>query len=435
MQNKIINNPFIKNIATIAMGTTLAQGITIVISPALTRLFSPDDFGVQSVFLSISMILTILFTLQYEMAIVLPKSEEKASVLKIACIKISFIFLIAALVVSCLLALFGMISFSGKSASFVVVALSVVNAWLIAIERIANYSAIREKRFRIVSFAVTAGSISASFFYLMSGIIWGTFIFLLIGAIINHFINILFQLHGHKINLRPQQLKGLFKWSTIETNVLKEYADFPKYRMLQNFINSTSQNIPSIILAAFFSPSVAGFYSLGRRIINLPVILVSDAIRKVYYQHSAEMKNNGEPLFWTSLKITILLAIVGILPYGIIILFGGQLFSIVFGAQWKVAGIYAAWLSLWSFAGFINVPAVSLIPVLNLQKHNLVIEICMIVFRTGFLFWGVAVKSPIFAIAAFSLCGVTFNIFLTIWVFWYCYRLEKSEGYILVCPK
>jgi O-antigen/teichoic acid export membrane protein len=163
LQNIIINNPFIKNIATIAMGTTLAQGITIVISPALTRLFSPDDFGVQSVFLSISMILTILFTLQYEMAIVLPKSEEKASVLKIACIKISFIFLIAALVVSCLLALFGMISFSGKSASFVVVALSVVNAWLIAIERIANYSAIREKRFRIVSFAVTAGSISASF--------------------------------------------------------------------------------------------------------------------------------------------------------------------------------------------------------------------------------------------------------------------------------
>jgi O-antigen/teichoic acid export membrane protein len=87
------------------------------------------------------------------------------------------------------------------------------------------------------------------------------------------------------------------------------------------------------------------------------------------------------------------------------------------------------------FCGFINVPAVSLIPVLNLQKHNLVIEICMIVFRTGFLFWGVAVKSTLFAIAAFSLCGVTFNIFLTIWVFWYCYRLEKSEGYILVCPK
>ena len=37
---------FAKNVLTLMTGTTIAQAIPIAISPILTRLYTPEDFGV-----------------------------------------------------------------------------------------------------------------------------------------------------------------------------------------------------------------------------------------------------------------------------------------------------------------------------------------------------------------------------------------------------
>ncbi len=51
MNNKLLNNlkpksEFTKNVLTLMTGTTIAQAIPIAISPILTRLYTPEDFGV-----------------------------------------------------------------------------------------------------------------------------------------------------------------------------------------------------------------------------------------------------------------------------------------------------------------------------------------------------------------------------------------------------
>lgn len=46
MLKKILANKFFKNVGVLAGGTAIAQAITIIILPILTRLYTPNDFEV-----------------------------------------------------------------------------------------------------------------------------------------------------------------------------------------------------------------------------------------------------------------------------------------------------------------------------------------------------------------------------------------------------
>ena len=58
------------NFLTLLTGSGISQLIVLGASPILTRLFTPGDFGISALFISITSILLILGTGRYEMAIV-----------------------------------------------------------------------------------------------------------------------------------------------------------------------------------------------------------------------------------------------------------------------------------------------------------------------------------------------------------------------------
>ena len=66
---------YAKNVLTLMTGTGLAQAIPIAISPILTRIYTPEEFGVFALYMAIASILTVLVTGRYEMAILLPKKD------------------------------------------------------------------------------------------------------------------------------------------------------------------------------------------------------------------------------------------------------------------------------------------------------------------------------------------------------------------------
>jgi len=66
---------FTKNVLTLMTGTTIAQAIPIAISPILTRIYTPEDFGLLALFISIVSIMAVVSTGKYELAIILPKSN------------------------------------------------------------------------------------------------------------------------------------------------------------------------------------------------------------------------------------------------------------------------------------------------------------------------------------------------------------------------
>lgn len=77
-QKFLPRSPYARNVITLMTGTGLAQAIPVAISPILTRLYSPEDFGVFALYLATVSIVSVLVTGRYELAIFPPKRDRDA---------------------------------------------------------------------------------------------------------------------------------------------------------------------------------------------------------------------------------------------------------------------------------------------------------------------------------------------------------------------
>jgi len=72
-------NKFFQNLVKLSSSTLLAQVLLIISSPLLTRLYSPEDFGVFAFFIGIIGVLSTITNLRYEQAIIIPKKDSLAN--------------------------------------------------------------------------------------------------------------------------------------------------------------------------------------------------------------------------------------------------------------------------------------------------------------------------------------------------------------------
>jgi len=61
---------FSHNVLTLMTGTTVAQAIPLAISPILTRIYTPHDFGLLALFISIAFIFGSIANAKYEQVII-----------------------------------------------------------------------------------------------------------------------------------------------------------------------------------------------------------------------------------------------------------------------------------------------------------------------------------------------------------------------------
>ena len=89
---------FSRNVLTLLTGTTIAQAIPIAVTPILTRLYTPEEFGLLALFIAITAILGSISNGRYELAIMLPHSDEDAINIAALALLITIVFSIILLV-------------------------------------------------------------------------------------------------------------------------------------------------------------------------------------------------------------------------------------------------------------------------------------------------------------------------------------------------
>ena len=77
--------PFLRNVSIMLTGTASGQLVSILLSPILTRLYSPQQFGVLSVYIAVVSILAVIASLRYELTIPLASSDDDAINLVAVC--------------------------------------------------------------------------------------------------------------------------------------------------------------------------------------------------------------------------------------------------------------------------------------------------------------------------------------------------------------
>ena len=95
-----INSDFSRSVMILVSGTVLAQFLSYLISPIISRLYTPEDMSYLSLFSRIIAFMAVFGTLRYEQAFPLPKRDEHAfSILKFSFKLTSVVFLLSLIVV------------------------------------------------------------------------------------------------------------------------------------------------------------------------------------------------------------------------------------------------------------------------------------------------------------------------------------------------
>ncbi|NBK99864.1 MAG: translocase, partial [Erysipelotrichia bacterium] len=166
-------------------GTTIAQAIPIAISPILTRIYTPEDFGVFALYMSITSIVSAVATGRYEMAIMLPKeNEDVKSIVKLIMMLISFVALFS----FCIVFFFNQALtnlFEDKTISFWLYFLP-ISIFITGLYQVYNYLLIREKNFTSLSTNKVIASTTNSFTQLLCGITFASSFGLLLGNILSY---------------------------------------------------------------------------------------------------------------------------------------------------------------------------------------------------------------------------------------------------------
>ncbi len=404
------NNDFLKNISVLMSGTALAQLVTLASSLLLSRLYEPSAFGHFAIYTSLVTILSVIVTWRYELAIVLPEDDEDASVLLTLAITI-------VIGMSLLFALFILLLGGTFSRLFELPVLLLwcmpISTLLVGLYQCLNYWGTRHKQFKSLSLSQMFRSGGVTAVQIPAGLFTKHALGLIGGQMMGQFIATL--VLARQLS-RKQEMKLREGWRSKRMKKLAgQYSEFPKYGMFQAFINAISQNIPPFFLIFFYGAEIAGFYAISLRLLQLPVSLVGQSIRQVFFQRASEMLKNGEALFAATRRITLTLAYMAIVPAAILVMFGPDLFAVLLGDNWYEAGQYARWVVVWLFFAFINPPSTVLMTVLGLQKKFLVYETGLMLARVSTLLIGGLYASPLEAVAAYCLIGALFNLALIVY--------------------
>lgn len=376
-------SPFLKSVAAIAGGTAVAQAIAFLFSPVVTRMYGPEAIGVLGVFNSLVVVLGPIGSLSLAQAVTLPENQEDASsLLKIGLLStvlFGFMLLIP-------------VAFFRKDLSmFLGVGTVLPYMWFLPAVSVAVGAgqlfegwAIRQRRFRILG-AVRAGeSLVVGSGKVGFGVLWPTEGVLIIAATLGRFANAaaLF-LVGSPKPVRSAREFASLKDQAVWKSLFQQYRDYPLLRTPQNTLSSLSRNVPLLLFSSIFGSAVAGYYSIGLRVLQLPIVLVSRSVGKVLFPRLVEAVRKDRPLRPLVLRATLSLAAIGILPFAVVFVFGPAIFAFVFGDEWREAGLYARWLAPWLFLGFVNVPSVQSLPLTKSQGFLLVWEVCTTIARVA----------------------------------------------------
>lgn len=200
---------FSKNVLTLMTGTTIAQAIPIAISPILTRIYAPEDFGIFALFVSVVGIMAVISTGKYEMSLILPRKDSFAYQLLI----LSGIIVL----VSSIIYLFSVVianTFYSIDTIYYLLPLTVLfiglnNTFDKYNNRIKNYKLMSYQRLIKTTIESIVSIAFMVFFHLKTGLIWGFVLGFLISNLTMLYINIKsFQKKAFRIS--KEKMKNFF---------------------------------------------------------------------------------------------------------------------------------------------------------------------------------------------------------------------------------
>jgi O-antigen/teichoic acid export membrane protein len=183
--------------------------------------------------------------------------------------------------------------------------------------------------------------------------------------------------------------------------VARIHAKAPALLLPTALLDVFTLQLPYILIAMWFAAETTGQYRMAYSILGLPGALVGNAISQVFYKQFSAVWPDATAAKALLVKTWKVLALLGILPLLIVVLFGAELFSFVLGDVWREAGLMASMLAPMVFVSLIHSPtSVSFLP-MGLESKMLYFGVSVLLYRPIALYIGYMQHSIYVGLAIF----------------------------------
>ncbi|MBW1293908.1 lipopolysaccharide biosynthesis protein [Aquimarina litoralis] len=357
----LTKNEFVKHVLTLVSGTSIAQFIPILISPVLTRLYTPEDFSILGIYISIAIILSEIVTGKFELAIMnTDNEEEKTNVISLTIAVISVFSIFFAV----------LFFFFSEKMTFLKIAekdhlnyLLIPTVLFLGITKLFTFTNIKKRRYGQISVSKVGRSMVQS--TLQISLYFIKYLGLIVGFFIASIVEAILLLKGNKKYIRN------IKYSVLKATV-KRYIKFPLFDMPSSLFNIGTIQAPILLIPSYFGSLFGGFYFHAYKVLMTPISIMGGAVGQVFFEKGSLLKNNQKAFSQLVFKTHRQLFFLSFIPLTLIFVFGEEIFAFVFGEQWRTAGSYASIMIPWIFFNFLVSPITFIITIKEKQQVGFV---------------------------------------------------------------
>lgn len=401
-QSRRIKDGLGKNIAIMGLGTVLAQGINVLIQPVLSRIFPASDLGIYTFVMSVANVLIPVASLKLDLLIVSEKDEKKAQYITDVCVVSNLFIAFASLVflLICGLVAPDCVLFQYGFLIYFVPVLVLTNGLRFLFISYNN----RYKEYGLISKLGIIRESGRAVIQTVSGFLSFGAPGLLVGYAAAPVLGYRLQMkrYFHGLKERPritcQQIKEL----------IKQGRDQILFIMPAQLINSFSTSLITMMIGALFTASALGYYSMGVRVLDVPIMFVSANVSKVCFQRICESISKSLPISKTITKLVVLLGAASFVAFGAIYLVAVPLCEFVFGEGYGVAGSYIRCLCLMYALRLVATSFAGAFTAFGKQKFELLLNVALVI--TAFVAYGLTVAFSLPMEAFLTTVGLGYSL-------------------------
>jgi O-antigen/teichoic acid export membrane protein len=368
----------LRNSLILTSGTVASQILGFCFSLILARVYQSAEFGLFTIFLSIVSIVAIICTASYDKAIMFTNSKRQAMSVSAVIITITMVISLS-LIFSCFLLYFTLgikeLEKNIYPGFFIILFFGII---LSSLYQIFLFYNLKSGRLGLIagtkvgqSVATGGSQFGLSFIFNSVGLIIGY----LVGLVVNAFILLSIL---RKDGFRRREFNRRRMASTA-----RRFKTYPQYVLPIELIDNASHQIQLLLISAFFSISTLGHFAFGQRVLSAPAAVVGQAIGQAFFHAIRHKETESKAIRSIMFRTWVSLFAIGLVPFAVLMLYGSQIFMLVFGSGWEEAGAMAAYCSPLLFARFVSSPTSSIYLHLKMQRAQMFFVIAGFFYRTG----------------------------------------------------
>lgn len=395
-------------------GSALGYAIVLIVSPLITRFYSPEEFGRFSIYGALIAIFSILATLSFEFAILGSSRRTEALRFSFLSTVVSFFVLIFSAV---FLVILNLADIAGPLNSSAQTLLAFVGCFLAVLTNISTNWAIRSNKSSIAASGAFLSLSMRSIFQATLGYCFGGLYGLIFGDILGRLIGY----WAVEQRVVWCSIKRFIKKKNLIFMQFKKNTEYVYHLTPANAIETSLVWLSAPLFSLYYDPFIGGVIAMVQRIAFAPVSLINQTLGQIFHYYASKIYHHNPSILVKNVVLIALFTLPILFSISFFLgFYGRDLSIIIFGNDWGDAGDVLCILLPLYYMYFLSLFTSKLIIIMSRNYIKLISSIAQLFFllaslplaRMLELDWTNAIKLQSSGLAFLQLIVFVYVLFL-----------------------